>query len=76
MYDELAMEASREADEIATRLQMEVGRIRVEEWDTSMKVIASRMREGYAGRLCVRSCTLHPQNLFASNHTSYIPALT
>ncbi len=48
MYDELAMEASREADEIATRLQMEVGRIRVEEWDTSMKVIVSKN----AGRIC------------------------
>ncbi len=51
MYDELAMEASKEADEIATRLQMEVGRIgttRVEEWETSMKVIASEMKEGYA----------------------------
>lgn len=51
MYDELAMEASREADEIATRLQVEVGRIgtiRVDEWETSMAVIASGMREGYA----------------------------
>ena len=51
MYDELAMEASREADEIATRLQMEVGRIgttRVAEWETSMRVIASEMKEGYA----------------------------
>lgn len=51
MYDELAMEASREADEIATRLQMEVGRIgttRVEEWEISMRVIASEMKEGYA----------------------------
>jgi hypothetical protein len=51
MYDELAMEASKEADEVAIRLQAEVGRIgtiRVEEWEKCMKVIASGMREGYA----------------------------
>jgi hypothetical protein len=51
MYDELAMEASREADEVATRLQTEVGRIssiRVREWDASMKVIASGMKEACA----------------------------
>ncbi|KAL7430608.1 hypothetical protein ACHAXH_001712 [Discostella pseudostelligera] len=51
MYDELAMEASKEADEVAIRLQAEVGRIgtiRVEEWEKSMKGIASGMREGYA----------------------------
>lgn len=51
MYDELAAEASREADEVATRLQTEVGRIssiRVREWDASMKVIASGMKEACA----------------------------
>lgn len=51
MYDEFAMEASKEADEVATRLQQEVGRIRairVREWDASMKVIASGMKESYA----------------------------
>lgn len=51
MYDEMATEASREADDVAVRLQMEVGRIgsiRVREWDASMKVIASGMKEACA----------------------------
>jgi len=51
MYDEMATEAGREAEEVATRLQTEVGRIgalRVREWDSSMKVIASGMKEACA----------------------------
>ena len=51
MYDEIATEASREADEVASRIQSEVGRIgniRVREWDASMKVIASGMKEACA----------------------------
>lgn len=51
MYDEMATEASREADDVAVRLQTEVGRIgsiRVREWDASMKVIASGMKEACA----------------------------
>jgi len=51
MYDEMAMEASKEADEVAQRLQSEVGRIgsiRVKEWDASMKVIASGFKEACA----------------------------
>jgi hypothetical protein len=51
MYDEFAMEATREADEVAIRLQQEVGRIsaiRVKEWDASLKIIASGMKESCA----------------------------
>lgn len=51
MYDEMAAEASREADDVASRIQAEVGRIggiRVGEWDSSMKVIASGMKEACA----------------------------
>jgi len=48
MYDEMATEAGREADDVAMRLQTEVGRIgaaRAREWDMSMKVVASGMKE-------------------------------
>jgi hypothetical protein len=48
MSDEMATEAAKEADEVAIRLRSEVGRIgalRVKEWDSSMKVIASGMKE-------------------------------
>lgn len=48
MYDEFATEIGREADEIAARLQSEVGRVgaaRVREWDSAMKVVASGMKE-------------------------------
>lgn len=51
MYDEMATEAAKEAEDVATRLQEEVGRIgavRVREWDSSMKVIASGMKEACA----------------------------
>jgi len=51
MYDEMATEAAREAEIVATRLQGEVGRIgaiRMREWDSSMKVIASGMKEACA----------------------------
>ena len=56
MYDEFAAEASREADEVAARIQSEVGRIasiRVREWDASMKVIASGMKESCAENACI-----------------------
>ena len=56
MYDEFAAEASREADEVAIRLQTEVGRIgsiRIKEWDASMKVIASGMKESCAENACI-----------------------
>ena len=48
MYDEFATEIGREADEIAARLQSEVGRVgaaRVREWDSAMKIVASGMKE-------------------------------
>ena len=48
MYDEFATETGREADEIAARLQSEVGRVgavRVREWDSAMKVVAGSMKE-------------------------------
>jgi len=51
MYDEMATEAALEAENVASRLQEEVGRIgaiRVREWDSSMKVIASGMKEACA----------------------------
>lgn len=51
MMDEFATEAAREAEEVAMRLQNEVARIgalRVTEWDSSMKVIASGMKEACA----------------------------
>lgn len=51
MYDEMASEASREADDVAMRLQTEVGRIgatRVREWDASMKVVAGGFKEACA----------------------------
>mmetsp|Transcript_22525 Transcript_22525/g.42646 ORF Transcript_22525/g.42646 Transcript_22525/m.42646 type:complete len:212 (+) Transcript_22525:15-650(+) len=51
MMDEFATEAAREAEEVAMRLQNEVARIgalRVNEWDSSMKVIASGMKEACA----------------------------
>ena len=51
MYDEMAVEEARVADDVAARLQAEVGRIgaiRVAEWDSSMKVIASGMKEACA----------------------------
>mmetsp|Transcript_5594 Transcript_5594/g.10045 ORF Transcript_5594/g.10045 Transcript_5594/m.10045 type:complete len:776 (+) Transcript_5594:139-2466(+) len=56
MYDEMATEAGREAEEVALRLQTEVGRIgaiRVREWDSSMKVIASGMKEACAENAAV-----------------------
>jgi len=51
MYDEMATEVAKEADEVALRLQNEVGRIgvlRVKQWDSSMKVIASGFKEACA----------------------------
>ena len=48
MSDEMATEAAREADEVAARLQSEVGRIgaiRVKEWDAGLKVVARGMKE-------------------------------
>ena len=51
MYDEMATEVAKEADEVAMRLQNEVGRIgalRVKQWDSSMKVIASSFKEACA----------------------------
>mmetsp|Transcript_25828 Transcript_25828/g.42633 ORF Transcript_25828/g.42633 Transcript_25828/m.42633 type:complete len:751 (-) Transcript_25828:800-3052(-) len=51
MYDEMATEVAKEADEVAMRLQNEVGRIgalRVKQWDSSMKVIASAFKEACA----------------------------
>ena len=51
IMDEYATESAREADEVAMRLQSEVARIgslRVQEWDSSMKVIASGMKEACA----------------------------
>lgn len=51
MFDEMATEAAREADDIAARLQAEVGRIgavRAREWHESVKVIASGMKEACA----------------------------
>lgn len=51
MYDEMATEVAKEADEVAQRLQNEVGRIgvlRVKQWDSSMKVIASGFKEACA----------------------------
>lgn len=56
MYDEFAMEATSEAEEVATRLQQEVGRIsaiRVKEWDASLKIIASGMKESCAENACI-----------------------
>ncbi|KAL7534169.1 hypothetical protein ACHAWF_004738 [Thalassiosira exigua] len=51
VYDEMASEAAREADEVADRLRSEVGRIaahRTKEWDASLRVVASGMREACA----------------------------
>ncbi|KAK1749173.1 sorting nexin-like protein [Skeletonema marinoi] len=51
MYDEMATEVAKEADDVALRLQNEVGRIgalRVKQWDSSMKVIASGFKEACA----------------------------
>ena len=51
MYDEMATEVAKEADEVASRLQNEVGRIgvlRVKQWDSSLKVIASGFKEACA----------------------------
>lgn len=51
MYDEMATEVAKEADEVALRLQNEVGRIgvlRVKQWDSSMKVIACGFKEACA----------------------------
>jgi hypothetical protein len=51
MYDEMATEVAKEADDVAFRLQNEVGRIgvlRVKQWDSSMKVIASGFKEACA----------------------------
>lgn len=51
MYDEMATEAAREAEEAAARLMSEVGRIgaiRVREWDGGMRVVARGMRDACA----------------------------
>lgn len=51
MYDEMAMEAAKEAEDVAMRLREEVGRIgaaRAREWDASVRVIASGMKEACA----------------------------
>jgi hypothetical protein len=56
MYNEMATEADREAEEVAERLQSEVGRIaetRGREWDAIMKVIASGMKEACAENAAV-----------------------
>jgi len=56
MYDEMATELAREADDVAFRLQNEVGRIgllRVKQWDSSMKVIASGFKEACAENAAV-----------------------
>ena len=51
MYDEMATEAAREAEEAAARLVSEVGRIgaiRVREWDGGMRVVAKGMKDACA----------------------------
>lgn len=48
MYDEMATEAAREAEEVAMRLRSEVGRIgsiRVREWDGGVRAVACGMKE-------------------------------
>ena len=56
MFDEMATEASREADEVASRLQSEVGRIgsiRVKEWDAGLRVVASAMKEACTENIAI-----------------------
>lgn len=61
MYGEMAIETDKEAEEVAERLLAEVGRIaemRVREWDASMKVIASGMKEACAENAAVWDAAL------------------
>eukprot|EP00804_Cyclotella_cryptica_P000879 CCRYP_001106-RA/>CCRYP_001106-RA protein AED:0.28 eAED:0.28 QI:0/-1/0/1/-1/1/1/0/735 len=61
LADEMATEAAREAEEVASRLQSEVGRIgaiRVSEWDGAMKVVASAMKEGCAENAAIWEAAL------------------
>jgi hypothetical protein len=61
MFDEMATEAAREAEEVAARLQSEVGRIgsiRVREWDGCLKVVASGMKEACAENAAIWEAAL------------------
>ncbi|KAL3789457.1 hypothetical protein ACHAWO_002786 [Cyclotella atomus] len=61
MFDEIATETAKEADEIALRIQSEVGRIgciRVREWDGGMRVIARGMKEAYAENAAIWEAAL------------------
>ncbi|KAL7520559.1 hypothetical protein ACHAWX_005276 [Stephanocyclus meneghinianus] len=61
LADEMATEAAREAEEVASRLQSEVGRIgaiRVSEWDGAMKVMATAMKEGCAENAAIWEAAL------------------
>ena len=56
----------RNGEEVALSLQMEVGRIdvmRVREWDSSMKVIASRMKKVCADNAVVWESARHPNDV-------------
>jgi hypothetical protein len=61
MMDEIATETAKEADEIALRLQSEVGRIgsiRVREWDLAMRVVAGGMKEACAENAAIWEAAL------------------
>jgi len=61
MFDEMATEAAKEADEVALRLQSEVGRIgsiRVREWDGGMRIVASGMKEACAENAAIWEAAL------------------
>lgn len=60
MSDEMAVGAHQEADEIAQRLKSEINRVaynRRQEWNSSVKVVASSMREALSERVAIwESC--------------------
>jgi len=61
MYDEMATEAAREAEEVASRLQNEVGRIgsiRVREWDDGVRAVACGMKEACAENAAIWEAAL------------------
>ncbi len=72
MSDEIATDASNEAEKIGQILQCEVGRIasmRKKDWGMSLKVIAANMREAHAERAAIwESCR---NALVAAEHNPY-----
>ena len=59
--DTQALDAVNEADEIGTRLKLEINRVAIDRrtaWNSSIKTIASSMKEACSERLAIWESTL------------------